>query len=202
MARVDWVPPAPRDGMAGAWDRFVGPGATSAEEWVQLGFGLAVAAGCLVLFWLGGGLERGWPAIAVAVVLALDLGGGLITNATSAAKRWYHRPGHGKGAHLRFVAVHGLHIAAVAWLMTGPGWLYFGLAYGFLMAAAVAIVAVPLYLQRPVALGLAGIGILLAQLPVLTVPGLGWFLPLLLLKLLVAHLVKEAPFATDQGDGR
>lgn len=202
MTQIDWEPPAPRAGMAGAWDRFMGPGATGAEEGVQAGFGLAIAAGCLALFWLGGGFGLGWPAIALAVVLAADLGGGLITNATSAAKRWYHRPGHGRGAHLRFVAVHGIHIAAVAWLMAGQGWLYFGLAYGFLLAAAVVITAVPLYLQRPVALGLAGLGILMAQLPLLAIPGLGWFLPLLWLKLLVAHLVKEAPFAPDQNGGK
>ena len=26
-----WVPPEPRPGLAGAWDRFGGPGATRAE---------------------------------------------------------------------------------------------------------------------------------------------------------------------------
>ncbi len=45
-----------------------------------------------------------------------------------------------------------------------------------------------------------GLGIALEQLPVLAVPALGWFLPLLLLKLRVAHLLKEAPYAPKQGE--
>lgn len=198
MPRIDWEPPMPRAGLAGTWDRFMGPGATGAEEGVQAGFGLAIAAACLMLFWLGGGFGQGWLAGVVAVVLAADLGGGLITNATSAAKRWYHRAGHGRAAHLRFIAVHGVYIAVVAALFAGSGWLYFGAAYGFLLVAALVITGVPLYLQRAVALGLAGLGILMAQLPLFAVPGLGWFLPLLWLKLLVAHLVREAPFAVEQ----
>lgn len=195
---IDWIPPAPRQGLQGAWDRFMGPGATSAEEWVQLGFGAAIAAGCLILFGLSGGFASGWLASAVAIVLAADLGGGLITNATSAAKRWYHRPEHGRAAHLRFVAVHGLHIGAVAVLFAEAPVAYFVLAYGFLMLTAAAIVFSPLYLQRPLALGLAAIGILAAQLPLLATPALGWFAPMLLLKLLVAHLLKEAPYTPEQ----
>ena len=197
--RIDWMPPAPRVGAAGAWDRFVGPGATSAEEWVQLGLGAAIAALCLVLFWQDGGFSRGWVLSLVAIVLALDLGGGIVTNATAAAKRWYHRPGHGAQAHLGFVAVHGLHIAAVA-ATTGAGIGFFALAFGLTMAAAVTIVMVPLYLQRPVAFGLATLGLLASQLPWLAVNGLDWFLPLLWIKLLLAHLVREAPFAPEQGE--
>lgn len=199
MPEIEWTPPAPRQGTLGAWDRFVGPGATSAEEWVQLVFGLGIAAACLVAFGWSGGFTLGPVGIVVAIVLAADLGGGLVTNATSAAKRWYHRPGHGRAAHLKFVAVHGIHIAAVATVFAADGIAYFLAAYGYLMLAAGLIVMAPLYLQRPVAMGVAGLGIALAQLPLLAVPGLGWFLPLLLLKLLVAHLLKEAPFARTQG---
>lgn len=202
MPEIEWMPPAPRQGTLGAWDRFVGPGATSAEEWVQLGFGLAIAATCLAAFGWSRGFAAGPVAIVVAIVLAADLGGGLVTNATSAAKRWYHRPGHGHAAHLKFVAVHGVHIAAVAFVFATDGVAYFLAAYGYLMLSAAAIVMAPLYLQRPVAMGVAGLGIALAQLPLLAIPALGWFLPLLLLKLLVAHLLKEAPYAQQQGDAR
>jgi len=198
MSEIEWNSPPPRGGVMGVWDRFVGPGATSAEEWVQVGFGTAIAAGCLVLFWLQGGFALGWLPVLVAVVLAADLGGGLVTNSTAAAKRWYHRPGHGRVAHLRFVAAHGVHIAAVAAVFPGGGWLYFAVAYAFLMAGATVIVLVPLYLQRPVAMGIAALGLLGAQAPLLAISALDWFLPLLLLKLLVAHLIKEAPFSAHQ----
>lgn len=200
MPVIEWLPPAPRQGPLGAWDRFVGPGATSAEEWVQLIFGLGIAVACLASFGWSGGFAAGPVAIGVAIVLAADLGGGLVTNATSAAKRWYHRPGHGRAAHLKFVAVHGVHIVAVAAAFAADGVLYFCMVYGYLMLSAGLIVVAPLYLQRPVAMGAAGLGIALAQLPLLAVPALGWFLPLLLLKLLVAHLLKEAPYAPKQGE--
>lgn len=202
MPEIEWTPPEPRRGALGAWDRFVGPGATSAEEWVQLVFGLGIAAACLAAFGWSGGFATGPIAIVVAIVLAADLAGGLVTNATSAAKRWYHRPGQGRAAHLRFVAVHGVHIAAVAAVFAADELGYFLAAYGYLMLSAVLIVMAPLYLQRPVAMGVAGLGIALAQLPLLAVPGLGWFLPLLLLKLLVAHLLKEAPYTPHQSDAR
>lgn len=195
--RVDWTPPKPRVGVAGAWDRFVGPGATLAEEWVQILLGAAIAAVCLVLFWLEGGFGRGWLLSVVAVALALDLGGGIVTNATAAAKRWYHRPGRGSRAHLGFVAVHLLHVGVVA-AVTGAGFGYFRLVAGITMTAAMTIVAVPLYLQRPVAFGLATLSLLLAQLPWLSIEGLDWFLPLLWIKLLLAHLVREAPFSAEQ----
>ncbi|MFQ5859417.1 MAG: hypothetical protein ACE5LU_27785 [Anaerolineae bacterium] len=43
---INWDPPAPRGGLAGAWDRFVGSGATAAEIWLQAA--PAIAAGMAV----------------------------------------------------------------------------------------------------------------------------------------------------------
>jgi hypothetical protein len=33
---VDWIPPEPRRGLLGEWDKFVGPGQTRAEFWLIL----------------------------------------------------------------------------------------------------------------------------------------------------------------------
>ncbi|MFX1439267.1 MAG: hypothetical protein ACFFFD_03395 [Promethearchaeota archaeon] len=44
---VEWDYPEPREGLAGQWDTFIGPGATRAESALMLGFGLA--AGILLL---------------------------------------------------------------------------------------------------------------------------------------------------------
>jgi hypothetical protein len=125
--------------------------------------------------------------------MALDLAGGVIANATTAAKRWYHRDGQRWWDHIGFVAVH-LYPFLVAWLFRGGDWGYALLTYGFLLLAAGAIVAVPLYLQRATALALYMAGLTLALVVVVPTPGLAWFLPLLYLKLLVSHLVREAPF--------
>lgn len=196
--RIDWQAPPPRQGWSGQWDRFVGPGASSAEEWVQLGLGSLIAVASLMIYWWSGGFDHVWWASAVIAFLALDIGGGIVTNATNAAKRWYHRPEHGRRrAHLMFIAVHGLHIGAVAFLFAANPVLYFGLVYGFVLIAALIISLVPLYLQRPVAFALVALGVVGAQWPPLVPQGLGWFIPLLLLKLLLGHLLKEAPFAPE-----
>ncbi|MFZ0613588.1 MAG: hypothetical protein WAM73_15220 [Desulfobacterales bacterium] len=49
-------------------------------------------------------------------MLAFDIVGGVTTNATSSAKRWYHRSGQTALNHMGFIALHLLHIFLVAWL--------------------------------------------------------------------------------------
>jgi hypothetical protein len=48
--------------------------------------------------------------------LAFDTAGGIITTATSSARRWYHRSGQGFKQHFAFVSIHLLHLALVSWL--------------------------------------------------------------------------------------
>lgn len=194
--QINWTPPNPRDGLPGEWDRFVGPSQTPAELWLILVPSL-LAGLAAPLYALHVGL--GWTPIqlVIAGLLALDLIGGVLTNATATAKRWYHRPGQGWLQHLAFVAVHAVHIALVAWLFRGGDWLYFGVYYAYLLVASLIIVRVRLYLQRPVALLLL-IGVLVINFYGLPPPaGLEWFAPIFFLKLLVSHLVKEAPYLVD-----
>ncbi len=199
MTRIDWTSPEPRAGMLGAWDKFVGPGATSAEEWLQL-IGGALLAGCLAVMLYLRWADLNWTGwqLLLAAVLALDLIGGIITNATSAAKRWYHRAGQdGLRSHLPFIAVHGIHLVLVAAVFRGMDWGFFAVSYGYLLAASIVILKIPLYLQRPMALTLFCGGILLGIYLFIPTPGLEWFIPFFYLKLLVSHLLKEAPFAPE-----
>ncbi|MDX2141235.1 MAG: hypothetical protein SF123_24335 [Chloroflexota bacterium] len=197
MTQIDWIPPKPRPGLSGAWDQFVGPGATRREEWLQLLGGLALTAALLLLLYLQGHFGQ-WSTlqIIVVVLLAFDLFGGVITNATTAAKRWYHRAGQeGVRAHLPFIAVHGLHLLVIALLFRQADWAYVGVLYGYLLLAAVIIIRTPLYLQRPLAMTFFCGSLLLGMYALPPAPGLEWFVPLFYLKLLISHLVKEAPFA-------
>jgi hypothetical protein len=136
-----------------------------------------------------------WSSLQIGVValLAFDLSGGVITNATSAAKRWYHRQGQGLRQHLAFVLPHGVHLALLAWLFPALGWIFALLCYLYLVTATIAVLRAPLYLQRPVAL-IAYVGALLLNLVLAPPPALAWIAPLFFLKLLVAHLLTEAPF--------
>jgi hypothetical protein len=200
MAQINWTPPQPRQGILGAWDKFVGPGATSGEEWLQLVGGIALAGMLGILLYISRD-KLNWSGLQVVVVifLVLDLTGGIITNATSAAKRWYHREGQdGIKAHLPFVAVHGLHLLATAWFFRGMDWAFFGVMYGYLLFASVVIIKIPLYLQRPMSLLLFCGGCLLGMYAFIPTIGLEWFIPFFYLKLLVSHLVKEAPFSPQE----
>ena len=190
---IDWTPPPPRPGLIGQWDSFIGPGATPAELTLII---LAALAGGLLVPLYALGQQLGWTPwqLAVGALLGADLAGGVATNATTAAQRWYHRPGQGLRAHLGFTAVHFIHPLLVAWLFRAGDWVYFAAAYGYLLGASLLLLALPLYLQRSASLLLYLGGLLMSLYLVPATPGLEWFLPVFYLKLLVSHLVREAPF--------
>lgn len=190
---IDWNAPPPRKGFLNGWDTFIGTGATQAENALVVAVAVVSAIG-MIAYVLSA--DPGWTAlqVVIAVVLALDIGGGVIANATSVTKRWYHRPGQTAKTHLGFIAVHALHLLPVPiWFRPGD-WGYFVIAYGYLLMAAILILRVPLYLQRPVAMLLWMGGILLNAYVIMPVAGLEWLLPAFYAKLLVAHLVREEPY--------
>eukprot|EP00567_Pseudictyota_dubia_P005053 CAMPEP_0197453530 /NCGR_PEP_ID=MMETSP1175-20131217/35213_1 /TAXON_ID=1003142 /ORGANISM="Triceratium dubium, Strain CCMP147" /LENGTH=199 /DNA_ID=CAMNT_0042986845 /DNA_START=90 /DNA_END=689 /DNA_ORIENTATION=- len=187
---------APRNKL----DCFIGPGATTAELVLQFGAAVVVGVGCLLVF------RETQPDVSpqknvIVALIGLDMAGGIITNSTSAAKRWFHRPGQGFKEHMSFIAIHALQIATVAFQFVaneGEKWLYFGLVYFVLLVSAAIVLIVPSYLQRPTAMTLVATLIpasMSKQVP--QTPGMEWFLPLLFIKLLVSHLVKETPFRPD-----
>jgi hypothetical protein len=185
--------PVPRSGWKGQLDRLIGPGATPAELVLQLvpPVGAAIAAP-----FYASTLSIDWSfwQLGLIAILGFDLVGGVLTNATAAAKRWYHRPAQGWRQHMGFVCVHFIHIGLVALLLRGGDGLFFAGVSSYLLLAAGLILASPLYLQRPVALGLYGLALLGDRYLFVPTPGLEWFLPLLFLKLLVSHLLKETTY--------
>lgn len=194
-AYIDWNYPAPRAGFAGFIDKLVGPGATRAELWIQFGF--AVCAGLFVwafsIF-----AQLGWGALqtVVAVYLAFDICGGIATNATSSAKRWWHRSERQNfWSKMKFITPH-IYMPLLIMLVFLPGnWLFLVLVYGYLLFGAIVIARTPLYLRRPVSLIMYCIAIFGSM--VLFTPiarGIEWFIPLLFLKLFVSHLNQEEPY--------
>ncbi len=193
---IRWASPEPRTGWLGLWDRFVGPGATAAEEWLQLLGGLVLITMALLVFFIRFPDEPTRIQIVIVTLLALDLSGGVITNATSTAKCWYHREGQGWWQHLVFVLPHGIHLVLLVWLFPGVAWWFFLLFYGYLVAATLIILHTPLYLQRPTAF-MCYAGVVLLNVLFAPTPGLEWVVPFLFLKLLIGHLLKEAPFRPE-----
>jgi hypothetical protein len=179
----------PRRGLAGMVDRLAGPGATPVELLLQftVAFAAAAAAG---VWYLRTTDSRPWLA-AIAIVLGFDLAGGVVTNATASAKRWFHREGQGFAQHIGFIAAHILHLAVIAFVVFPASWHYFGVASGILIGGALVILLTPPALTRPIALAVFAI-VIVVHRGVLPVPrGLEWFTPIFFLKLFVSHLVPE-----------
>ncbi|MDK1476443.1 hypothetical protein QNO07_24040 [Streptomyces sp. 549] len=198
--RIAWDIPATPPGLSGRLQRFMGPGKTRAESAVEVA-GLVV---CGVL--LAGGAWASdarppWSALqlAVVVLVGLDLVGGVLTNATNAAKRWYHRPAPGtRRARLLFVGAHLGHLAAMGLVVLPGDWHWTLVNAALLLAGAALVEFAPLHLRRPVSMAVL-MAAVLVNLFWLDVPAvLGWFAPLFFLKLLVCHLVPEAPL--ERGD--
>jgi hypothetical protein len=184
--------------MLGQLDTFIGPGATTAEIILQFGASFLIGFGC----WFAYNQAQSPPQQSwnyrdtIVLFLSIDMIGGVVTNATSSAKRWYHRSSQTKWDHTTFVMMHALQIFVVAYFFASTDWkIYFGIVYGGLLLSSVILVyAVPLYLQRPTALALVAGTIPLSLSNHTMTPGLEWFLPLLFLKLLVSHLTYETSF--------
>jgi len=179
--------------MGGGIDRLCGPGATKAELLLQfsVAFGAALAAG---FYYPLATPDWSLLQIAIAAVLAFDIAGGIVTNATSSAKRWFHRPAQSQKDHLKFIGMHLLHLGLLAGFFVTGEITWFIQSTVLLASAACLIIYAPLYLKRPISYSAYMVVFLISQFWLETPVGLEWFLPLFYFKLLVSHLPPEAPF--------
>ncbi|MEL6930546.1 MAG: hypothetical protein AAFO95_18210 [Cyanobacteria bacterium J06600_6] len=187
----------PRPGLPGLLDRITGTKATTAELLIQFVPPTVFAIAAPIY---AQSLAVDWTYLQLGLIsfFGFDLLGGVLTNATSSAKRWFHREGQTWQNHLVFVSIHLVHIFLVALLFRNSDWSFFAIVSGYLMASSIAILRVPLYLQRPIALGIYSLALLGNLYLFDPTPGLEWFLPLFFLKLLVSHLLDETPYQPDR----
>lgn len=203
---IDWSVPPASPGWSGRLERFMGPGKRPLEYIVEFAGG-AVCVALLGWHVWHAGTYREWSLVqsAVAALIGLDLVGGVLTNSTNAAKRWYHRNAAGMSrSRLTFVGMHVLHLAGLAFLLRpgvlptvvpalppSLGWVLVN--SGLLLALAVLIESVPLEVKRPTAMG-AYMAALLVNATLFPLPAaVGLFVAFFYLKLLIGHLVPEAP---------
>jgi hypothetical protein len=200
---VDWS-------YSGQPDLSAGAGATKTERRLPF-LGATLLGSCLVIDVLQGGAE--WTALQwlVGLAMAFDIGGGVVANGLNSCKRFYHSSaisedgtlGRLAKKHWLFAALHvHLPVASLVWL---PDAMVLALLSYLLLQASAAIVRLtPLYLARPVAFLITG-AVIVAE-PVLGPPidHLEWLLPLLFLKIVLGHSVREEPYrpATDYPTGK
>ncbi|NOX62941.1 MAG: hypothetical protein GXP42_13515 [Chloroflexi bacterium] len=161
-----------------------GPEATNGE--LALGWGAALIGAALQLIWA---LTRGdwtWWQTLIAALFALDICGGVVVNATRSAARYWHRPGRTWADHNRFLVVH-VYPFIVAWLWPDYAWSQALALYLSMLIMANTVLAAPVHLRRPLAFGLAALGIT-ASMSLLRMPaGLVWLPPLYYIKLVMAY---------------
>lgn len=185
------MPDAPRPGPSGParpWDRMTGSGADRSATIAIIAatvFAILLAIGAAI------GAEVSWRWWQWLLVLALsaDLGSGLVANALTTTKRWYHRPHVAEWRRIAFTGLH-LHLPLLALAIPDAiGMLAAWLGYLWLVGGATALLAVPDRLRLGVAICLTLLGtVLLARLIPLT-GAIGWMPLALMLKLLVGHMV-------------
>lgn len=170
-------------------DPLIGPGATTGE--LALGWTAAIVAALAQVVWIFV-VAPSWSAVQmiVAVLFAFDIGGGVVVNATSSARSWWHRPGQGLPQHLAFFAAH-VHPFIVAWLWPSFGRVEAGALYVTMLAMAVTVLTSPARLARPLALGLGAVGIVLGMTVLRMPAGLEWLAALYYVKLVMAHAVRD-----------
>lgn len=175
--------PTPRSSWLGKLDAFVGPGATPTEIALQFIPPLLFAS-YIILFSAQPTIQK-----LVSSILAVDLLGGVLTNATTAAKRWYHRQGRTKLHHLSFIALHLLQLSLFAGFLRDMDVFFFLSSALYLAVASVIILSVDDYIQRPVAMLFYSGAILMDIYVWKPTPNAPWFVPFFFLKLLISHLL-------------
>jgi len=177
----------PRTGLLGYWDRLVGPGMTQSELTLVL-----VASFFGAIFAMTTTLANGypWPLVVFAAFIGLDVVGSAVCNTTWTTKAWYHRDGQTFWSHMSFIALHVSHVAVFAYCFRGEhfDWWFFSLVSCLLITSACLTLSVSPRLRLPVSAFCFSVS--LALLDILPFSSLlGWFVPLLFLKLLIGHAV-------------
>ena len=194
--KIDWSIPQARAGFWGGIDKLIGPGATKAEKNLQLY--VPFSSGLMMVLYAHYA-QLGWTNVQllIAGLLAVDIVGGIITNATSSAKRWFHREGQVFKQHLSFIVTHFVQLSLYSWAFLDFDAIWVAVIGGYMVLACIFIMQVALYLQRPVALALYSLSLVIALYWDSAPQGLEWFVPLFYLKLLVSHILREEPYRPD-----
>ncbi len=177
-----------------------GTGATLIEHLVFWVVGLLGAA-LMVLLARGGWVAWTWWATGLAALIAFDLMGGAAAAALNSSKRFYFSPTKPdergpirylkSGYYLPIISVHPM----LVYLVYRSSEMWTGVAIYFIVGAvAILVRKAPLYLARTLAIT-AVIAAIVANIYFIPMPaGFEWMLPVLVLKLVLGHAVREEPY--------
>jgi hypothetical protein len=190
---IDWQ-------YSGKTDATTGTGAEQSERFLAYGFGFVLPLFYAYLY-SSGKLDWEWWQYILAAIIGMDLGAGVVANALNSCKRFYHTPlkvdepryvGYLKQP-LLFTSLHIYPLILAAVYPDGT-WLYGIFWYALLVLSAWLVVKSPLYLSRPVAYGILLLAILTNYYLIQPPLGFEWLVPVLFIKIILAHLVREEPY--------
>ena len=195
-AHIDWS-------YTGKTNLAFGTGATREEA--LLGWGACLLGVALYAFFY---ITRAFPwtpwQYLLAAALAFDACGGMVANSLNSGKRFYSSPpradesrvAHQLKHHLFFTALH-IHPLIIGWLFGSGNWLFGLFWYAGLVMSVLVVQNVSLYLRRPVAMFII-LGAILVNATFLLPPlGFAWFVPVLFIKVVYGHSVREEPYRPD-----
>ena len=182
----------------GKTDLAVGTQATTIEKvlgWTAGFVGIAIVG---FFYWQDKFDWTGWQYIVTAIIV-YDVVGGAVANSLNSCKRFYHsslqtfEPNYVKLAknHFFFSIIH-VHTLIVGMMfdVSFYGWFW----YLTLQASVLTVNKTPLYLQRPVSMLIIVMTLLLNEYFVGSPIGFEWLVPILFIKIVYGHTVKEEPY--------
>lgn len=184
-------------------DSVAGTEAASIEKLLAWTGGLIGVGITLFFYWKNEFNWTNWQYIVVAII-AYDTVGGAIANSLNSCKRFYHsslqifEPGYVKLAknHLLFALIH-VHTLLISLIFATAGLFYGIFWYLLLQASVLTVTKTPLYLQRPVSILIIVTALLINSYVVISPIGFEWLVPILFIKIVYGHTVKEEPYRPE-----
>ena len=184
----------------GETDLAVGTQATTTEKilgWIAGFVGVVIVA---FFYWQNKFDWAAWQYIVVAII-AFDVIGGAVANSLNSCKRFYHssvqtsEPNYVKLAknNLFFSMIH-IHPLIVSLMFSSVSWFYGLFWYSSLQISVLTVTKTPLYLQRPVSMLIIVTALLINDYFVSFPAGLEWLIPVLFIKIVYGHTVREEPY--------
>jgi hypothetical protein len=184
----------------GKTDIVNGTGAYFEEKLIAF-IGSAIIPIVLIFQVISGRLQWNPIQIVLALIIGFDIGGGMVSNALNSCKRFYETPlkvdedktaKYAKDCRI-FIGLH-IHPIVVGLLYNNMDWFYALVWYAVFMTSVLIVYKVPLYLKRPVSVLLTLIAIVLNIYVIESVIGFEWFIPMLFIKIVCGHLIREEPY--------
>jgi len=190
--QIDW-------NYSGKPDALMGTGAARAEKVLAYSAGLLVPL-ALILLGFKGYVQWAWWQWIIALAIGADISAGAVANALNSCKRFYHsplQPGEEKYRLVKNpVLFSAMHIyPLIVWLVFDrANWIFGVVWYTLLVLCAWLVGQVPLFLRRPAAVMIIVFVLLVNAYLIQPIPGFEWLAPLLFIKIVLSHAVREEPY--------